>query len=65
MAFAKKANSSFDLKGDGVSYLKPDAQLIHLFTLTPGVLCIDADNQSPRHCRSQRQQTSKLSPPHI
>ena len=30
-----------------------------------GVLCIDADNQSPRQRRSQRQQTSRLSPPQI
>ena len=32
MAFATtKAHSSFDLKGDVVSSVKPDTQLIHLF----------------------------------
>ena len=36
-----------------------------LFGQCPGVLCIDADNQSPRQRRSQRQQTSRLSPPQI
>ncbi len=38
------------------------ASAVQLFT---GVLCIDANNQSPRQRRSQRKQTSRLSPPQI